>query len=193
VSGATYANVTVVGSGHDEIVAVLADSPALVSETIDGMTVVFAAADEEASQFGEGITAARLSAAGHGDALEVSVYDDSILQYRLFRHGEEIDVGVVATPAAVELARIAGGSLPEADPARLVRRLGRGNESLARKALAAGEPFDFASERHVWLVEALDLPRCAPGWGYRYLTSFPDSFDGGPLTLVGISGPEEAT
>src|SRR5439155_2211080 len=64
VTGTTYANVTLLGPAQDEIVAVLGDSPALVSETIGGMTVVFAAADEEAHQFGEGITAARLSAAG---------------------------------------------------------------------------------------------------------------------------------
>ncbi|HYT38589.1 MAG TPA: hypothetical protein VEN99_03715 [Acidimicrobiia bacterium] len=192
MTGTTYANVTVLGPAQDEIVAVLGDSPALVSETIGGMTVVFAAADEEAHQFGEGITAARLSAAGGGDALEVSVYDDAILQYRLFRHGEEIDLGVVATPVAVELAELAGGALPLADAARLVERLGRGDEALARRALSSDEPIGTASDRHAWLVEALDLPRCAPGWGYRYLTSFPDGFDGGPLTSVGGAGPQEA-
>ena len=120
------------------------------------------------------------------------VYDD-VLQYRLYSHGAEVDVGVVATPVAVELAELAGGTLPEADAGRLVARLGRGDEALARRALSPDEPIGLAAERHAWLVEALDLPRCAPGWGYRYLISFPDGFDGGPLTPVGGAAPEEAT
>jgi hypothetical protein len=191
--GTTYANVTVLGAGRDEILAALGTSLALVSDTVDGATVVFAAADEEAHRFGEGLTAATLSAECRCDALEVAVYDDDILQYRLFRHGREVDLGVVATPVAVEMAELAGGPLPAADPSRLVSLLGRGNQALARKALSPDERFDFASERHAWLVEALDLPRCAPGWGYRYLTSFPDGFDGGPLTPVGSAGPQEAS
>jgi len=199
VTGTTYANVTVVGAGHDAVVAALAAAggvgtgPALVSATVDDVTVVFAAADEEAAGFGEGLTAAALSEACGCAALEVSVYDDDILQYRLYRQGTEIDIGVVATATAVELAERAGGTLPPADAERLVERLGRGDPALARRALSPAEPIGRASERHAWLVEALDLPRCAPGWGYRYLTSFPDHFNGGPLTPVDGAGPQEAT
>jgi hypothetical protein len=193
----TYANVTVIGADHDAVVAglgaALGDGPALVTETADGITVVFAAADEEAARFGEGLTAAALSEICHCAALEVSVFDDEILQYRLYRQGAELDVGVVATPVAVELAELAGGALPVADAARLVERLGRGDEALAGRALSSDEPIGTASDRHAWLVEALDLPRCAPGWGYRYLISFPDGFDGGPLTPVGSADPEEAS
>jgi hypothetical protein len=188
----TYANVTLIGADHDAVVAALGDSPALMTDTVDGMTVVFAAGDEEAARFGEGLTAAALSAACDCAALEVSVFDDAILQYRLYRNGAEIDVGVVATPVAVELAELAGGSLPVPDPDRLIERLGRGDAALARRALSSDEPIGAASDRHAWLVEALDLPRCAAGWGYRYLRSFPDGFDGGPLTTVGTAGPEEA-
>jgi hypothetical protein len=188
----TYANVTVVGAAPEAVLAALGDAPALVTDTVDGMTVVFAAADEEAARFGEGLTAAALSQAGDCTALEVSVYDDAVLQYRLYRGGAEVDVGVVATPVAVELAELAGGSLPVPDAERLVARLGRGDAALARRALSSDEPIGSASDRHVWLVEALDLPRCAAGWGYRYLRSFPDGFDGGPLTPVGTAAPEEA-
>lgn len=198
---ATYANVTVVGVADDAVVTALdaaagaraGRGPALVTATIGGSTVVFAAADEEAARFGEGLTAAALSRACRCAALEVSVYDDEILQYRLYRDGAEVDLGVVATPMALELAERAGGTLPPADADRLVERLGRGDPALARRALSSDEPIARASERHAWLVEALDLPRCAPGWGYRYLISFPDNFDGGPLTPVGGAGPEEAT
>jgi hypothetical protein len=191
--GTTYANVTVVGADHDAVVAALGPGPALVTETVDGLTVVFAATDEEAARFGDGLTAAMLSGTCGGLALEVSVFDDEILQYRLYRDGTEIDVGVVATPVAVELAELAGGALPVPDAARLVERLGRGDAALAGRALSSDEPIGSASDRHAWLVEALDLPRCAPGWGYRYLTSFPDGFDGGPLTVVGDAGPQEAS
>jgi hypothetical protein len=187
----TYANVTVVGTDQDAILAALEDAAAFVTATVDGMTVVFAASDEEAARFGEGLTAAAVSAACGCVALEVSVFDDQILQYRLYDRGVEADIGVVATPRAVELAELAGGSLPEADAGRLVERLGRGNEALARRALSQAEPLERASDRHAWLVEALDLPRCAPGWGYRYLSSFPDGFDGGPLTPVGEVNLEE--
>lgn len=191
--GTTYANVTVIGADLDAVVTALGDATALVTDAAAGLTVVFAEADEEASRFGEGLTAAALSAACGCDALEVSVFDDVILQYRLYRHGAEADVGVVATPEAVELAELAGGSLPVPDAGRLVDRLGRGNEALARRALSTEEPIERASDRHAWLVEALDLPRCAPGWGFRYLISFPDGFDGGPLTPVGNAGFEETT
>jgi hypothetical protein len=191
--GTTYANVTVVGADHDAVVAALGPGPALVTDTVDGLTVVFAAADEEAARFGEGLTAAALSDTCGGLALEVSVFDDDILQYRLYRDGAEIDVGVVATTVAVELAELAGGALPVPDAARLVERLGRGDAALTGRALSSDEPIGSASDRHAWLVEALDLPRCAPGWGFRYLTSFPDGFDGGPLTVVGDAGPQEAS
>jgi hypothetical protein len=194
----TYANVTVLGAAQAAVVAALGEGPALATETVDGMTVVFAAADEEAARFGEGLTAAAVSATCGCTALEVSVFDDAILQYRLYHRGVEADIGVVATPVAVELAERAGGSLPEPDGGRLVERRGRGDPRLAGRALSVAEPLERASERHAWLVEALDLPRCAPGWGYRYLISFPDRFDGGPLTPVGdqsgnVSSPEEET
>ena len=188
----TYANVTVLNADQEAVVAALGDGPALVTEPADGLIVVFAATDEEVANFGEGVTAAALSAACGCPALEVSVYDDQILQYRLFDRGVEVVVGVVATAVALELAELAGGALPAADAARLVDALGRGDEALARRALSADDPIGTASDRHAWLVEALDLPRSAAGWGYGYLRSFPDGFDGGPLTPVGTAGPEEA-
>jgi hypothetical protein len=187
----TYANVTVLGAGQPAVVAALGSGPALVTAGEGSMTVVFASADEEASRFGEGLTAAALSAACDCDALEVAVFDDQILQYRLYRRGEQVDLGVVATPVALELAEAAGGTLPAADADRLVERLGRGDPALARRALSPAEALGGAAERHAWLVEALDLPRCAAGWGYRYLAAYPDGFDGGPLTAVGDADPEE--
>ena len=187
----TYANVTVVGADHAAVVEALGPGPALVTDAVGGMTVVFSAADEEAARFGEGLTAAALSAACGCAALEVAVFADDILQYRLYRHGAEVDLGVVATPVALELAEAAGGTLPAADAGRLVDRLGRGDAALARRALSPDEPIGGASERHAWLVEALDLPRCAAGWGYRYLAAYPDGFDGGPLTAVGADPQEE--
>jgi hypothetical protein len=198
---ATYANVTLLGADTPDVVAALGPGPALVTEAIAGMTVVFAAADEEAARFGEGLTAAALSAACGCDALEVAVFEDAgaagaspaidLLQYRLYRRGVEVDLGVVATAAALQLAEQAGGTLPAADGARLVDRLGRGDAALAARALSPGEPLGGASERHVWLVEALDLPRCAAGWGYRYLAAYPEGFDGGPLTVVGRTEPQK--
>jgi len=187
----TYANVTIVGADHAAVVEALGPGPALVTDAVGGMTVVFAAADEEATRFGEGLTAAALSAACGCAALEVAVFADDILQYRLYRQGAEVDLGVVATPVALELAEAAGGTLPAADAGRLVDRLGRGDAALARRALSPDEPIGGASERHAWLVEALDLPRCAAGWGYRYLAAYPDGFDGGPLTAVGADPQEE--
>ena len=59
----TYANVTVLDADPPAVVAALGPGPALVTATEAGMAVVFAAADEEAARFGEGLTAAALSAA----------------------------------------------------------------------------------------------------------------------------------
>ena len=188
---ASYANVTVLGADPAVLVAALGPGPALLTVPEGGLTVVFAAADEETARFGEGLTAAALSAAAGCDALEVAVFEDEILQYRLYRRGAEIDLGVVATPMALELAEAAGGTLPAADADRLVERLGRGDAALARRALSPAEALGGASERHAWLVEALDLPRCAAGWGYGYLAAYPEGFAGGPLTVVGDTDPEE--
>lgn len=188
---ASYANVTVLGADVAAVVAALGSGPALVTEPDAGMMVVFAAADEETARFGEGLTAAALSAAAGCEALEVAVFEDEILQYRLFRVGIEVDLGVVATPLALELAEAAGGTLPAADADRLVERLGRGDAALARRALSPDEGLGGASERHAWLVEALDLPRGAAGWGYGYLAAYPEGFDGGPLIAVGGAETEE--
>lgn len=181
----TYANVTVVGPDHDEVVAALGGSRGLVSETVDGVTVVFAAADEEAHAFGEGETAAALSARCRCPALEVAVYEEQVFQYRLFADGHQVDVGVVSTPLALQMAELAGGSLPDADAARLVGGLGRGDEGMAARALAPGGPFAFASERHAALAEALRLPGFAAGWGFLSVSAQPEEFEGGALTCVG--------
>jgi len=64
----TYANVTVLGADPGAVITALGPGPALVTAPVAGMTVVFAAADEEAARFGEGLTAALLSAACACDA-----------------------------------------------------------------------------------------------------------------------------
>jgi hypothetical protein len=182
----TYANVTVLGAGHDGIVTALGDAAAFLSETSpEGVTVVFAAADEEAHLFGEGATARHLAAVLDCRALEVSVYEDDILQYRLFAGDAEAAVGVVATDVALEMAEAAGGSLPEPDAGALVAALGRGDAGAARRLLSADTEFLFESERHVALAEVLGLPMFAAGWGYNRLVRQPEEFPGGPLTEVG--------
>ena len=188
----TYANVTVLGAGHDGIVTALGGAAAFLSETSpEGVTVVFAAADEEAHLFGEGATARHLAAALDCRALEVSVYDDDILQYRLFTGDDETAVGVVATEVALEMAEAAGGSLPEPDATALVGGLGHGDAEAVSHLLRAGTEFLFESERHAALAEALGLPMFAAGWGYNTLLADRLGFSGGPLTEVG-EPPEPA-
>lgn len=187
---ATYANVTVVGADHDDVVAALGGTPAFVSETVDGVTVVFSAADEEAFNFGEGVTAAALSSACHCRALEVSVFEEQVFQYRLFADGDQLEVGIVPTPLARQMAEMAGGELPDADGTRLVAGLGRGDETAARAALSADEDYPFASARHAALAAALSLPTMAAGAGFTSLSPDPEAF-AADLTPVGLNPDPE--
>lgn len=181
----TYANVTVLGAGPARVVAALGDERAFVADAPDGATVVFAAADEEAYAFGEGLTAAALSAACRCLALEVSVFEEQILQYRLFRDGEQVDIGIVPTPLARQMAEMAGGTLPEPDAARLVDRLGQGDPAEARAALDPDGDLLLATDRHTALARALGVPTCAVGWGYLAVAPDPDAFTGALLTRTG--------
>src|SRR2546423_10251477 len=102
------------GADPGAVIAELGAGPALVTAPVAGMTVVFAAADEEAARFGEGLTAARLSAACGCDALEVAVFEDpgaaggsppiNLFQYRLYRRGGEDEPGGGGPPAGAGLA-----------------------------------------------------------------------------------------
>ena len=94
----------------------------------------------------------------------------------------------------MELAELAGGSLPVADAGRLVERLGRGNEALARRALSSdettrsGPPTGMPGSLRLWICHA--VPR---GGGTDTSPRSPRVSTAVPLTPVGVPGPEEAT
>ena len=92
--GSTYANVTVVDTTVDEVVATLGPTVALVAGAADGTVVVFAEQDEF-DGFSAGLTARLLSTALGRPALEVAVFDDDLLQYQLFVDGEVVDEAAV--------------------------------------------------------------------------------------------------
>jgi hypothetical protein len=178
--GNFYVNVTLVDVRADEVRR-KAPRPSFVA--FDGAdAVVFAAADDA----GAPVTGAGLTHALGCAGISIGVHDDDILFWEVHRQGETLATGAVPDPAeyfGVDLAdldALDGDGLDlgdlgldedeEVDPAAdLVAALGRGDVDAVRQALAADQV--FATDRHVALVEALQLPRAAVGWGHRYLAA----------------------
>ncbi len=161
--GATYANVTVVGTTGPAVVEALGDAAAYVADAGDGTVVVFAEADEDGG-FGAGITARRLSAAIDAPALEVAVFDEDLLLYQVCMGGEPVTNGISPLDIA-EAMDMAEGQVT--DPERLVAVLGRGDAAEVREVLDAD--MVFATDRHSQFAAALGLPDWASALGFRYL------------------------
>jgi hypothetical protein len=179
--GATYANVTVVGTTGPAVVDALGDAPAYVADAGDGTVVVFAEADEDGG-FSAGITARLLSAAVAAPALEVAVFDEDLLQYQVCVAGETVTEGVSPLDVAEEM-----GMDPAADttdPDRLVAVLGRGDPDEVRRVL--GEDMVFATDRHAQFAVALGLPDWASARGFRYLDEGEDVL---PVPVVRTGAP----
>jgi hypothetical protein len=175
--GATYANVTVVGTTGPAVVDALGDEPAFVADAGDGTVVVFAEADEDGG-FSAGITARLLSAAVAAPALEVSVFDEDLLQYQVCVGGETVTDGLSPIEVAEEMIG-PGEVMPATDPERLVAVLGRGDPAAVRRVLNAD--MVFATDRHAQFATALGLPDWAAARGFRYLDDGEDEL---PVPVV---------
>ncbi len=173
--GATYANVTVLGTSGPDVIAALGGAPAFVADAGDGNVVVFAEADEM-DGFGEGITARHLSTALGRPALEVAVYDEDLLDYQVCVGGESVTRGLCPPEVAEAMGEV---DVPVPDPAALVAALGQGDADRVRQVLEAD--MVFCTDRHAQFAEALGLPSWAAAQGFGYL----DDGDGDvPVPLV---------
>lgn len=172
--GSFYNNLTLIGVQVEAVERVF-PGPGLVASDGDAV-VVFADADAAGTEsLGQ-----RLSSDLGCVSVGVLVHDDDILYVSVYKDGGDVGRLAVPDPAAywgLESDSLEGLTM---DAAGLVDAVGRGDVERVHDALVGD--FVFATERHEALIEGLSLPRAAVGWGYHYLTSEPDAYDGPPLT-----------
>ena len=131
------------------------------------------------------LTAGPLSGSLGCATFSAGVHDDDIFFFEIHRDGELLVAGAVPDPAEYfdlgdEFDDDQREPQPPLDPSAVVGALGRGDVERVRAALSGHVV--FASERHRALAEALGLPTEPVGWGYRYLGTEPEAWDGPPLS-----------
>lgn len=186
--GSFYTNVTVVGVSVDEVSELgIGVGPAFAISVGDDV-VVFAAADDEGSAVSAPVLARLLDRL----VIAASVFDDDLLHLEVWRSAGLLGSITAPDPSEVfgedvemfeDLAdEEAGGYGPSLSPGQLVDALGRGDAARVDEVL--GRSYVFATERHLDLLDALELPLIAAGTGYRYLHQSPDDR---PPELVELS------
>ena len=96
--GSTYANVTVVGAGIDEVRAALAGTGAHLAAS--GADVVVFSPHDEGEGLGGGVTALRLSEALDVPVVDAVVFDDDFLKLQVLRRGEIVAYAVAPPTGA---------------------------------------------------------------------------------------------
>jgi hypothetical protein len=159
-----YANITLGGPSPQDVVAFLKNEGviAYVSPAVREAVVVF---HEDMS--GQESLAGRLSEKFECPALLVLVYGQAVLLYTLFENGRQTDAYVSSPHGDLEL----DGEAPPGNAAVLcaafdAERFERRVESILRKEGKAGQPYEYAANRHGELFQALGLPVFAAGAGF---------------------------
>jgi hypothetical protein len=180
-----YANITLHGPGHRDVVAFLnrTGQIAYVAPGAKAGTVVF---HEDFG--GQEQLAAALSAEFRCPALLVMVFGESVLLYHLYVNGDQADAYVSSPHEGLEL----DGPAPAGDAAvlcaafgvempHLVRRVER---TLNTPTRTTGD-YAYAANRHGELARALGLPLLAAGAGYSSieLGELPDAPEFDPKNL----------
>ncbi len=178
--GNFYKNVTVVGPGQGDVVAVLArhERTAYVTPTRRGVTVVF---DRQADAVGNptelGDVALTLSQELACPTMAAAVYDDDVLLLDLYDRG-------------VQVAEYNSSGFSSMAPDALARVLGL---PLARRPLlwallnAPRIPlFLFETWRHFLLIRVLGMPAWAGATGYKYIQQGEPPPDIDPTELVHV-------
>ena len=172
--GNTYVNYTLRGPSQQAVVGAMAGRSAIVSPAQNGFVVVF---DEESEQTSDSITefGSNLSGVLHCAVLAVFVYDDDVLYYRLFEHGELVDEYDSAPDQFGEDANPDSPATPSGgDAQKLCAAFGVPKVAVVERILRTGGclsgGYDFEIFRHEALCKTLGLPLFAVAAGYDYIT-----------------------
>ena len=161
--GNFYVNHTILNAAPETVAKSLTGHSAFIARGENNYVVVYDAESDTQDQ--QAITALgqKLSRDLNTTVLAVLNHDDDILWFQLFQDGrltEQYD----STPGYFEgdISEPTGGNAAKLAEAFHVE------DQLAIERALRGE-YTFAVHRHQALAEALNLPNCSIGFGYKYL------------------------
>ncbi len=171
--GNFYTNFTVRGPAQEQVVSALRAKQrrAFVSPPFNNMVVISDAECDEQKTEVINQLGRDLSATLNCPVLAFLNHDDDILCYWLFQSGELLD-DYNSAPGYFEASEPSGPA--GGDATKLCRTFAsvappEKVEAILRKGALEEGGFVFEVDRHQALVEALGLPECSVGLGYRYL------------------------
>jgi hypothetical protein len=172
--GSFYVNFSVKREDPERVAAALkgAGCKAVVTPAIDGYVLVCEKECDTQDEKAIDRVGALISRAAEAPVLAVLNHDDDILCYWLFEDGRVSDSYNSCPDYFDELGE--GESDSGGDSERLCKVLSAPSAAGAVDEILRSEDYAFAFDRHAALAEALGLPECSVGLGYRYL-------DGGEL------------
>jgi hypothetical protein len=161
--GNFYVNHTVANTTVEAVAKVMIGRPCIIASAENNYVVVYDAESdtqdpEVISELGE-----KLSRDLNTSVFAVLNHDDDILFFQLFENGEVTDE-YDSCPGYFD-----GGDMhPSGGDATKVAEVFDVEDELAIERVLRGE-YAFAVHRHQALAEALNLPSCSVGFGYKYL------------------------
>lgn len=161
--GNFYVNHTIRGASLDAVAKAMVGRPCIIAPAENNYVVVYDA--ESDTQDAEAITGLgqKLSRDLNATVLAVLNHDDDILFFQLFQNGHVTDE-YDSTPGYFE----GDVSEPTGGNAANLAVVFDAEDQLAIERVLRGE-YAFAVHRHQALAEALKLPECSVGFGYKYL------------------------
>ena len=169
--GWSYSHVALFGPSQEDVSQTLAGRPAVISPTIDGVTLV--ASEEFASHDSEQIAnfSIKLATALNCVALVIEEYDDDVLSYQLIESVKITDEYI----SAPDYFDFAGKHTPPRGPqggdaVRLCQALGRPEVAKeVESALRKDDAGLSAPDRHAEFVAILGMPAFSVGFDYEAL------------------------
>ena len=164
--GAFYVNYTVKGADQQSVVRALSGRKAFVSPEWNGFTVVFDELSDKQDQEAIAKLAGQLSSDLRSTVLAVLIHDSDILWYQLYEGGTLTDQ---YNSAPSYFSPGSGISPPEGgDAERLCSVFQCEDVAKVERILRASfKEYPFETERHADLVQVLNLPTYAVGYGFR--------------------------
>jgi hypothetical protein len=164
--GAFYVNYTVKGADQQSVVRALSGRKAFVTPEWNGFTVVFDEESDKQDQVTIAKLAVQLSTELRSTVLALLIHDSDILWFQLYEGGKLTDQYNSApsyfSPKS-EILPPEGG-----DAERLCSVFQCKDDAKVERILRASyKEYPFAGDRHADLVQVLNLPTFAVGYGFR--------------------------